>query len=694
MFHKICLYLTLILNLVFWPLQNAQAQDSSTHTEPEQYVHLTSYTDKDAIVAGESFRIAFKQSIHSGWHTYWINPGDSGAETRLEWDPVPEGVTAGDIQWPTPERLPYDTLVNFGYSDEAYFIVDVEVADTPLQQEITLSGEMHWLVCKDICIPESQKYQITLPVAQNANPIHNEVFDAAEKQHPLPVNWPALYYEDKDDFVFEITTLDIQRYKSIKLFPQEWGLINNAGNQNVRQQDQNITIRIPRGDRDIAEVEETSAILKVTHGDGKTIGYHLEAKHDSGSAPVQTTASSQFSGAQLIGQIFLAILGGLILNLMPCVFPILSLKALGLAQTKGHSYKDNALHGFSYTAGILISFGVIAAIILSLRSASETVGWGFQLQNPITTLLLAFLMFTIGLSLSGVFEITGKFTSAGNSLTQKSNLSGSFFTGILATLVATPCSAPFMAGAIGFAMLQPTFNAVLIFLAVGFGLALPYLILTLVPASQNIMPKPGAWMKNFKEFLAFPMYITAAWLLWVLGQQAGNDSIFIALTTMVLFVVIFWVSKIKIGRVGLVAFLVYIVLAGTSVYLLPKSDKGLNPVPYTPQALNNALETDDPVFVNMTAAWCITCKINERVAIKIDSTIQAFKSYNVTYIYGDWTNEDENITKYLASFQRNGVPLYVYYPPRDPQTGARPEPIVLPQILTPNSITNTLTTYK
>ena len=328
---------------------------------------------------------------------------------------------------------------------------------------------------------------------------------------------------------------------------------------------------------------------------------------------------------------------------MPCVFPVLSIKALSLVKIAEKHPTAAKFHGLAYTAGVVLSFVLIAAILIALKAGGSQIGWGFQLQNPYVVGALALLLLTIGLNMAGVFEIRNPFGNLGGKLASGGGYSGSFFTGVLATLVATPCTAPFMAGAIAYALLQSEIVALGIFAALGFGLALPYLLLSIVPAFQKMLPRPGRWMETFRKILSVPMFLAALWLGWVLTQQIGPQNH----------------DNLEFGSA------------------------------YSESALEAALKTDQPVFVEMTAAWCITCKVNHKTSIDIDSTKTLFKEKNVIYLVGDWTNEDPAITKFLQGYGRSGVPIYVYYAP--PERGQRPQPKVLPQVLTPAIVQNTLT---
>jgi thiol:disulfide interchange protein DsbD len=401
------------------------------------------------------------------------------------------------------------------------------------------------------------------------------------------------------------------------------------------------------------------------------------------------------------GALLFAVLGGLILNLMPCVFPVLSMKVLSLSQISEKSALSAKQHGLAYTAGIILSFLFIASLLIVLKSGGSGIGWGFHLQNPIVILLLAYLFFMIGLNLSGFFEIGNRLMNIGSNTSQV-GLRGSFMTGVLATVVATPCTAPFMAAALGYALVQPAYVALLIFAALGLGLALPYLMISFFPALQKAMPRPGAWMITFKEFLAFPMFATVIWLLWVLSQQIGSNGFFIPLMGILGLSLAVWflnqsshTDKVKksillsIGMITLLGSALSTIIAVQSIEMAKERPMPAFGQTFSEDSLEKALEGNDPVFVEMTAAWCVTCKVNNFTSIDIQQTRDILKKLNISYFIGDWTNYDPTITSYLNKYGRNGVPLYIFYGGRDNNSKLRPDPVILPQILTPSLVAET-----
>jgi thiol:disulfide interchange protein DsbD len=387
------------------------------------------------------------------------------------------------------------------------------------------------------------------------------------------------------------------------------------------------------------------------------------------------------------------------------VFPILSMKALSLVNMKDKDIAKARKHGLAYTGGVMLSFAVIAGILIALKTAGAEIGWGFQLQNPLMILILAYLLFIIGLNLSGFFELGGRLANLGSSLASKGGYTGSFFTGILATIVATPCTAPFMGVAMGFALTLPAPAALGIFLAMGLGLALPYLLLTFVPAIRHLLPHPGHWMETFRQFLAFPMFASAAWLIWVLAQQADVMAVFSALLGMIAIAFIIWLYKVEAtsrkGRIATIVLAIAMMGFIGSTFIIPHPGGMQKPSPeqaladqnwedFTQARLDEMLKEGHPVFVNMTAAWCITCKVNEKVALSTDNTRALFADKGIKYLKGDWTNQNPEITKYLAGHGRSGVPIYVYYAPPNEESGERPDPVLLPQILTPGIVKDTI----
>jgi thiol:disulfide interchange protein len=684
----------------------AQAQEAS---KPQaQYVSTQLFADTNNVAPGQTFNLAIEQTIQEGWHVYWKNPGDSGEALRVKWN-LPEGFSAGEIGWPTPERIPFGPLMNFGYHGRVTYLVPITAGNT-VPDATSITANLEWLVCSDICIPETTTITLNFPV-QN---IETTKFETARKAMPQDVTWQG-EVQEKDGRVqlsfrpdAEVIPL-LKAGKDFAFFPEEWGLIQNAAPQKAHVTDNAVIIDIARDTRALTDVPLIRGVLSWMDVNNVRQAVVVEAPvptdvADASIAPAPPTSTSSLT---IPHAILFALLGGLILNLMPCVFPVLSMKALSLVKMSSKEQSHAVMHGVAYTGGILASFAVIAGGLIALQYFGAQIGWGFQLQNPILVLILAYILFLIGLNLFGVFEIAGaQFSNIGSQLTRKKGYTGSFFTGVLATIVATPCTAPFMGAALGFALVQPPIIAMLVFLALGLGLALPYLLLCVFPALRAALPKPGAWMETFKEFLAFPMFASAAWLVWVYAQQiAGFYGLLLALLGFVSLSFAIWAWKKAPNRqpmksilrgLSIVGVILALAIAANSMSLpqesnaSPAATQTHGGVAFTQEAFDKAVAGNDPVFVTMTASWCITCKVNERVALHIEDTQNLFRTKNVQYFVGDWTNQNPEITKFLESYGRSGVPLYVFIGARDGATNNRPEPVVLPQLLTPALVAETI----
>lgn len=685
----------------------------NTGNNPDKYTKVMLIADKNDVTGGDTVRISVEYFMEPGWHIYWLNPGDSGTPPKIEWK-LPPGFSVTDPEWPAPFKIPTGPLTNYGYEDHAGLLQNLTIPEHIGNEPFTLEAAVNLLVCHDICIPENHDVSISF---NNSGGGAGEAIVAAERKLPLNKDWPTIFFEQNGNIVFQITTADISGLidaSQVSLFPEDWGAIDNAANADLKITEDGFIVTQKRGDRALEKIPELPIVLSYKNTNNETKAIRLIAKLSSPqeALAVVTTADNATTAPPISTKLFqallFALLGGLVLNLMPCVFPILSMKALSLVGLKEKEEKKARHYGLSYTAGILVSFAIIGGTLIALKSGGAQIGWGFQLQNPVIIISLIYLIFILGLNLAGLFEFSSRLSSTGQKLTNQSGNRGAFFTGVLATLVATPCTAPFMGAAMGFALTQPAFISLLVFLMLGFGLALPYLALCFIPALRTKLPKPGHWMETFRQFLAFPMFITAAWLVWVLSQQINSLSVFCILLSLIGIVFIIWLVKNlpgtekKAARVFsktiIVISAIFIVTTTFSAAKHTSSDVrfhmeigGQNWEEFTPQRLDSLLSTTDtPVFVNMTAAWCITCKVNEKIALSTDSAKRIFEEYNIQYLKGDWTNQNPDITAYLNAFNRQGVPIYVFYGPRDEQTGKRPDPIVLPQILTPRLVEDTI----
>jgi thiol:disulfide interchange protein DsbD len=658
--------------------------------------------DRTAVAPGESLWVALQLEIIPGWHTYWRTPGDSGLPATIEWT-LPQGVTADAIQWPTPERIPYDTLMNFGYHDTVQLLTELKVgADAPLGDG-KIDAVATWLVCADICIPQDAAFSVPITVgpAGTDTPASASIA-ATHAALPQRATWPAS--ASLNDGTLQITARPAiaDKVSGAVFFPYDEGVIVNAAPQEMRISGGEVRLSIPTGEKAAALATPTQPGAKptlngllVVQADGaNAIGYEI-------AAPLGTAASANADATAampLAVALLLAFLGGIILNVMPCVLPVLVMKAMSFisrgAQDAGALKRD----GLAYTAGVMAAFGVLVVVLLALRAGSSAVGWGFQLQSPPFVATLAFIMLALGLSLSGVFTIGGSF-GMGQSLTARGGMSGSFFTGLLAVVVATPCTAPFMGAALGFALTQTPAMTILIFEALALGLAFPYLVISFAPGVARRLPKPGVWMERVKQVLAFPLYGAAAWLVWVLSQQVDAVGFAVALAGLVFVGFAAWLwgtapSASPRGQMWTKATAAAsILIAGWAVAELrgqtpatataDRAAPAANYEPYSETRLAELRKEGRPVFVNFTAAWCISCLVNERVALSRPEVVAALEGQNVAYLKGDWTNRNTEIAEALHKLGRDGVPLYVLYSPKG-------EPKILPQVLTPGLVVEAL----
>ena len=708
-----------LVGLAALALQAAQAAPVKTdHTRAELLVETAS------VQPGEPFTLGLSLSPDPGWHTYWINPGDAGKPAKLRWD-TPEGLEFSDLKFPAPGFVPFMSMMSYGYNESTLLLVNVSQTQPVSGDQLLIKARASWLVCDDqLCIPERANLELTIPISagggsdSGGEEWRTAAFSEARALIPQSADWPAVFFQSGDSVVFDISTpLSLQEASNLYLFPEAAGMIDHTAAQQVGLWADRVRVSVPTGPR-VARYEETGLVLSVDMegaprqsfsliaqradepddaaaaapaGLSATPGGSSHAASGGGEAgpSAGTAQSGGTSGPGLWQAIGFAILGGLILNLMPCVLPILSLKALGVAQMAGEKPAAARNSGLQYLAGVLVSFLVFAALIIALRQAGEVVGWAFQMQNPLIVAILALVMVAVGLNLLGVFEINLGAGALGGKATQ--GKAGEFFTGVLAVLVATPCTAPFMAPALGYALLQPATVTVGVFLALGLGFALPYCVMAFLPGAHRLLPRPGAWMVSFRQALAFPMLATALWLYWVLGNQAGINALTLALiSALALGLGTFgWrrgggKSYSRPWRTASVAGLLIVLV---SIWAVPRAavepgNTGMDAgeIAYSEVGLDQLRSEQEPVFAYFTADWCITCKVNEGVALKSDAVKSFFSREGIQVMVGDWTNEDPAITEVLQRHGRAGVPLYLYFKPGSAKA------LVLPQLLTPNTV--------
>lgn len=657
---------------------------------------VTLVSERTSVAPGQEFRIGLRQKLAPHWHTYWKNPGDAGAAPDINLI-LPDGAEASGIDWPGPDAISVGPVRNFGYEDEIVLPISVKVpASATPGQTFTVKAEANWLVCEKECIPESGSFQLDLPIASDAVAATGEIataFAKADARLPVKSSWSASLREEGAALALTVGGEGLSRnsVRSAFFYPEEWGVIVHAGEQKLTVEDGRLLLAMEKGQAFNAQ-GNLAGLLAVTDGSGQTRWFDTRpvaaASGVAGSSAAGAAATGAVDAMSLWQAALFAFLGGIILNLMPCVFPVLAIKATAVAQMSGGALRDVRLAGAFYTLGVLVAFLALAGALLMLRAGGGAVGWGFQFQSPLFVLLMSWVVLAIGLNLSGVFEIGLTITGAGQNLTQRGGHAGSFFTGLLAVVVATPCTAPFMGAAIGTALTAPPLVCLALFTFLGLGLAAPYALLGLFPRLARLLPRPGVWMLRLRQAMAFPMYATAAWLVWVLTQQTGDRGVMVALAGAVVLGLGAWaygLSQHASGRGwisrGLAAgCVVALVALGTQIgnATAPAStaanDTGVQA--FTAQRLAELQQQGKPVFVNMTAAWCITCLVNERTTLSTAAVKQAFENRGVIYLKGDWTNHNPEITAYLRSFSRDGLPFYAFYP------AGSGNPVLLPPVLT------------
>ncbi len=614
----------------------------SLHTQAtlsinDSHSKINFYPESNEINANSENILTIEISMDKGWHTYWINPGDSGDPAEFEWE-LPEGFQMSGPIWPSPDKIPFPPLMTYGFDDQVILPFILKTPKIiPKQFEIGLKA--NWLVCKEICIPQSGSGKIKFPY-QNVNSLSN-------------------------DQLKEIKTRTVQKSFINYAEPQNFSKINNSYNLEIQKAIDN------------KELSLLSGVLSIKTQDGV---FNYEIKGDS----KVLFQESNINEISFFTALLFALIGGLILNLMPCVFPVLSLKIFNFIE-KSDSPKEVKAHGLIFASGAILTFLLICSLILLFKYFGVQVGWGFQLQSPIFLTLLIFLF----IFLSGFFisSLNLNVAFSGNAVSGSSGYSGSFFTGFLAVIVATPCTAPFMGSALGLALLQPSYQTYPIFLSLALGFCLPYLVLSFNPRLISFLPKPGPWMENLKQFMAFPMGLTAIWLFWILSAQLNRFDLSLVLVGSLVTIFIVWLSNLKKSDRQVLNYVknLLIVLSIISLtFFVPVSSSSEESSKVETIIDTNDFEFQNPTFVNFTADWCITCKVNEARVLKSSTVLEYLDTNKIDYIVYDWTERNENISAVLESYGRSGVPLYLLF------KGDGTDAIILPEILTETMVLNAL----
>ncbi|MFY7982926.1 MAG: protein-disulfide reductase DsbD family protein [Burkholderiaceae bacterium] len=721
------LFLLWVVMLAIGPMVSAKAASVVTteQVKAELLVHAP-----EGLRPGAKAWLGLKIVHKKGWHTYWLNPGDSGLPTQLQWQ-LPAGLKAGEIEWPVPQRLPIGPLMNHGYEGTLLLAVPLTVERALPEAPLKVQLRADWLVCEDVCIPEGGDFSLTLPAgaARSSLVKDSALFDQARAR--LPVDWPgarATAQVDQQGLSLELRGLPpAWQGRKLAIFPMaahvlspsmepraQWatdgawaGTLSFSPQRMEGPAEMGFVVALEQqstkgaGVTAVGESSPVGIVLTAAvagtwpsadvgnpagtgaPGAGPTVG-GLDATGSGPAAATPKADSGWWTAAVL------ALLGGLILNLMPCVFPVLSLKVFGFA-ADAHNRRALALGGVAYSLWVGLSFVALAAVLLALRASGEQLGWGFQLQSPPFVAALALLFTLMGMNLLGQFEFAMMVPSRWAAARARHPVVDHFLTGVLAVVVASPCTAPFMGASLGVAVTLPTLPALGIFVALGLGMAAPYLLLSLMPGWAARLPRPGAWMLKVKHAMALPMLATVVWLLWVLGHQAGVDAVaaLLGLLLLLAFGIGAWGWAAGLSAGGRLASraVVLAVVLGTAAWAWPllqaqpdtkaaSADARSDWAPWSPQAMAQELEQGRTVFVDYTAAWCVTCQANKRTTLRRDEVMQALRARDIVTMEADWTRQDETITRELTRLGRTGVPVYAFY-----RSGA--DPVLLPEVLTP-----------
>lgn len=647
-----------------------------------------------SVQPGESVWVGVELTMDPHWHVYWINPGDSGLAPTVAWE-LPPGVTMGEIQWPYPRVYQVGPLISLGYENRVLLMQKMTVSkDVSAGEVLQLRAKVDWLVCEDICIPGSAALELAMPVKGElavGNPAERELFEQtrAEVPKPFPADRVSATIEGRQ-LRLEVRTAP--GVDGVGFFAKEEAFVKLDEGATLEKGESSFTLIVPLDRPEVLAGKNLRAVLtavpKGFPDEDNVLALEIDVPLTGREFPPPAASGGDGLG---FGVAFLfALVGGALLNLMPCVFPILSIKVLGFVQKSKADPRGLRQQGILFGVGVVVSFLVLAGLLLALRAGGEQLGWGFQLQSPFFVGFLAVLFFLIGLNLAGVFEVGAGLMRLGGVASTKNESTEAFLSGALATVVATPCTAPFMGSALGTALSLPLFQALLIFAGLGLGMAAPYVLLSFRPELGSKLPKPGPWMETFKQFLAFPMFATVIWLGWVFGLQTGVGGIVDLLSGLLLLGLAAWVwgkwnTPIQSSRArwisGFAALVIALAGAGMVRQAAGQEPEGMTAsagavdshgiewIRFSPETVRTLIAEGRYVYVDFTAAWCITCQANKRVVFGSEAVREAFKELNVAAVKADWTRYDPVITDALREFGRASVPLNVVYTPREPGKG-------------------------
>ena len=659
-------------------------------------VTATLVPEATALEPGQPLWVGLHLKMAPHWHTYWKNPGDSGLPTRIKWR-LADGASAGDIQWPRPERIPAGPLMSYGYEDEVLLLAEIRPPASVTSGDMKIGARVDWLECREACLPGKAELDITVPVTKGASRPSLEWEPVFRKfRERLPLASPPLQAEAVTTGAgLTLTVSGLAAPRQAYFFPARTQVLEHAAPQTLTPAGKAFRLQMTPA----ANATPPEGIDGVLEADGHAYEISAPVVVSAASAAVTSPEPPVGGASRLLPALGLAFAGGLILNLMPCVLPVLSLKVMAFVRHGGESRTAALRHGMAFTTGVLAFFWLLAGGLLALRAAGQQVGWGFQLQSPPFVVFLAALFLLVALNLFGVFAVGQSLTAAGNLEARSNGLASSFWSGALATIVATPCTAPFMGSALGLALGQPPASTLLIFGALGLGMAAPYLVLSASPRLLKRLPRPGRWMESLQQALGFPMLGTVVFLVWLFGRQAGVNAMSGLLAALLLIAAGAWLygrgtapTASRGRRLALVISAGVLVAVGLTLGL---SQAQASPAstgaqaqgwePYSESRLAELRRAGQPVFIDFTADWCLTCQVNHRVALEAGDVRERFERQGVVRMKADWTLRDERITRALAAHGRQGVPLYVLYG-RGRDAPAR----LLPEVLTPGVVLQAL----
>ena len=673
--------LSLIFAAILWAVVAAPSGAATeTRAHVTQYTTSTIYVDRDGLVPGETTWVAIEQKLKPKWHVFWKNPGDAGLPLALEWR-LPDGFVAGEILHPTPEVAPIGPFANFVHNNAPIFLTSIPAPkDLPLGEEIPIVVDASWQVCEEVCVPEEARFEFALPVAIEAESANQDLFARARATLPIDEQRSALFSKENGAFVLNFPWSEEAAPEDAFFFPEPEGLIKPSAAQSFSLSDGQLRVTMTPGFvADYAEADLPGVFTYVAEGalKGLTIAASVDRQSMATPTPSPSLGTQPRSATGALWFLLLmALLGGALLNLMPCVFPIVFVKATSLVKAAHHDQAVMRAQGLAYTVGVLASFLLIGGILLALRAGGEQLGWGFHLQSPIVVMASAYVLFLVGLNLSGVFHVGESIQGMGSSLASRSGLSGSFFTGALTVVVAAPCVGPLLSAPMGAAVMLPTTIGLSIFLLMALGLAAPYLLLSFVPGLGSKLPAPGPWMDVFKQLFAFPVYGAAAFFLWVFVRQSGVEALGGVLVGAVFLALAAWAFQQSKGEhrfamIGRAASAIFLLVALFPLFAIgesrteaatPSQFGAFAAEPYNAEAIERYRAEGKSVFVDYTADWCITCQFDKFTIFSSDALAASFKERDVVFMVADWTVRDPEITQSLNEFGASGVPFYVYHP--------------------------------